>query len=118
MDVRQLVADCLEERGHEVKTARDAQEAIELLSHGKDIRALVTDVILPGGMTGVDLARKARELLPDLKILIMSGNAAEEAIEASGLDRYAFLPKPFRLSELNRAVDDLLGAEISQIGPI
>jgi two-component SAPR family response regulator len=59
-------------------------------------------------MTGVDLVRQARELVPDLKILTISGNANEESIRASSLDRCAFLPKPFRPSDLNRAVAELL----------
>jgi len=47
-------------------------------------------------------------LMPDLKILMISGNANEESIRASYRDRCAFLPKPFRPSDLNRAVEELL----------
>ena len=68
----------------------------------------MTDITLPGGMTGVDLVRKARELMPDLKILTISGNADEESIRPSYRDRCAFLPKPFRPSDLNKAVGELL----------
>jgi two-component SAPR family response regulator len=68
----------------------------------------VTDISLPGHMTGLDLVRQARELVPDLKILTISGNASEASIKESYLDRLAFLPKPFRLSDLNRAVGELL----------
>ena len=86
-----------------------AQEAITIL--GQDdarIDVLVTDIMLPGGMTGLDLVRKAWELMPDLKVLTMSGNATDEAIRASCLGRGAFLAKPFRPSDLNRAVAELL----------
>ena len=107
-EVRQLLSASLEEFGHEVRTARSAEEAIELLGQDARIEVLVTDIILPGRMTGLDLVRKARELMPDLKILTISGNASEEAIRASYLDRCAFLPKPFRPSDLNRAVAELL----------
>jgi CheY-like chemotaxis protein len=62
----------------------------------------------PGGMTGLDLVRKARELMPDLKILTISGNASEEVIRASCLERGASLAKPFHPSDLNRAVAELL----------
>jgi DNA-binding NtrC family response regulator len=103
-----MLADSLEEFGHKVRTARAADEAIELLGHDSPIEVLVTDITLPGGMSGSDLVRKARELMPDLKILTISGNANEEAIRTSHVDRCAFLPKPFRLSELNRAVVELL----------
>jgi signal transduction histidine kinase len=106
--VRQLVADSLEDGGHEVKTARTAEEAMAILAQDARIQVLLTDIVLPGGMTGIDLARKARERMPDLKVLTISGNATEESISASHLEHCAFLPKPFRPSDLNRAVAELL----------
>jgi CheY-like chemotaxis protein len=106
--IRQLLADSLEEFGHEVRTARAAEEAIEILEQNALIEVLVADITLPGGMTGLDLARKARELMPDLKILTISGKASEESIRASYLDRCVFLPKPFRPSDLNWTVGELL----------
>jgi len=107
-DVRQLLSDSLEEFGHEVRTACTADEAIELLGQDSRIEVLVTDIALPGRMTGLDLVRQARELMPDLKILTISGNASESPVRALSLDRLAFLPKPFRPSDLNRAVSELL----------
>lgn len=107
-EICQLLAESLEECGHEVRTARAAEEAIEILGYDGRIEVLVTDITLPGGMTGLDLARKARELMPELKILTISGNATDESIRASHLDRCTFLPKPFRPSDLNRAVGELL----------
>ena len=101
-EIRQLLADSLDEFGHDVSTARAAEEAIEILAQNPGIEVLVTDITLPGGMTGLDLVRKARELVPDLKILTIAGNANEVSIRASSLDRCAFLPKPFGPSELNR----------------
>jgi len=79
-----------------------------MLGQNARIDLLVTDITLPGGMTGLDLVRQALELMPDLKILTISGNATEEAIRASCLERGAFLPKPFRPSDLTRAVAELL----------
>ena len=107
-EIRELLAVSLEEFGHEVRTARAAEEAIEILEGNARIEVLVTDITLPGGMTGVDLVHKARELMPDLKILTISGNANEESIRASYRDSCAFLPKPFRPSDLNKAVEELL----------
>jgi len=107
-EIRRLLAQSLEECGHEVRTSCTAQEAIEMLGQNARIDLLVTDITLPGGMTGLDLVRQALELMPDLKILTISGNATEEAIRASCLERGAFLPKPFRPSDLTRAVAELL----------
>ena len=108
-EIRCLLAEALEQCGHEVKTSCTATEAIALLEHdAARIDVLVTDFTLPGGMTGLDLARKARALIPDLKVLTISGNATEEVIRASCLDRGAFLAKPFRPSDLTRAVANLI----------
>jgi signal transduction histidine kinase/CheY-like chemotaxis protein len=106
--VRQMMANSLEECGHDVKTARTAEEAIEVLACDARIHVLVTDIILPGAMNGAELVRKARELAPDVKVLTISGNASEETIRAIHPDGCAFLAKPFRASDLARAVDDLL----------
>jgi signal transduction histidine kinase/CheY-like chemotaxis protein len=107
-DVRQLAAESLEECGHEVKTARSAEEALEILRRDARIQVLLTDIILPGGVSGTDLVRKAWELVPELKVLAISGNATEESIKESCLGRCAFLPKPFRPSDLTAAVHQLL----------
>jgi signal transduction histidine kinase/CheY-like chemotaxis protein len=106
--VRQLMAASLEECGHEVMTARTAEGAVDILKRETGIDVLVTDIVLPGGMTGADLVRKARELAPDLKVLTVSGNASDEAAIAVQNAGCAFLRKPFRPSELTRAVDELL----------
>jgi two-component system NtrC family sensor kinase len=107
-DVRQLAAESLEECGHEVKTARTAEEALEILRCDARIQVLLTDIVLPGGMSGTDLVRKARELVPELKVLTISGNATEETNKESRFGRCAFLPKPFRPSDLTAAVHALL----------
>jgi len=104
--VCQMMTDSLEECGHEVRTARTAEDAMEVLARDARIRVLVTDVILPGAMSGIDLVRKAWELTPNLKVLAISGNAAQDTISALP-DGCAFLSKPFRASDLIRAVDQL-----------
>jgi signal transduction histidine kinase len=107
-EVRQMIADSLEERGHQVKTARTAEEAIAVLDRDARIDVLVTDIILPGALSGADLVRKAREQAPDVKILTISGNATEETIRALHADGCTFLAKPFRASDLAKAIDELL----------
>jgi len=107
-DIRELLAASLQEYGHTVRTIDAAAEAVEILAHDAAIQILVTDIILPGGMTGLDLARKAQALLPDLKIVLISGNALEETVKTWQLARCAFLQKPFRPSDLNRVVGELL----------
>jgi DNA-binding NtrC family response regulator len=88
---------------HATRHVRQLAEARTTLG----LKSWVTDITLPGRMTGLDLVRKARELTPDLKILTISGNASEESIRTSDIDSCAFLSKPFRPSELNMPVGDL-----------
>ena len=107
-DVRQLAVESLQECGHEVKTARTAEEALEILRRDAQIQVLLTDISLPGGLSGTDLVRKAWELVPELKVLTISGNATEETIKEACFGRCAFLPKPFRPSDLTAAVHELL----------
>jgi two-component system, NtrC family, sensor kinase len=107
-DVRQLAVESLQECGHEVKISRTAEEALEILRRDAQIQVLLTDIILPGGLSGTDLVRKAWELAPELKVLTISGNATEEMIKDACFGRCAFLPKPFRPSDLTAAVHELL----------
>jgi CheY-like chemotaxis protein len=64
----------------------------QLLGQDSRIEVVATDITLPGRLTGLDRVRQARKLLPDLKILTISGNAGEASIKAPYLDRLAFPP--------------------------
>ena len=77
-DVFQLMdtADYLECLGYEVIQALDAEQAIQLLHSRSDIRFLVTDIDMPGSMSGIDLARAVRNRWPPVEIIVMSGDVA------------------------------------------
>jgi CheY-like chemotaxis protein len=105
-EIRHLVAECLEECGHKVRGTPDAKEALEILSQ-RGIDILLTDIILPG-IDGLDLVREARKLAPDLRVVMMSGNVDENYVKASSVDRFVFLSKPFRPSDLMRTIDELV----------
>ncbi len=92
--VRVSTADMLADLGYEVAEAKSAEEALRLLQD-QPPAVLITDHVMPG-MTGADLARTARELWPDLPILLVSGYAEAEGVP-SDLPR---LTKPFLMSEL------------------
>jgi PAS domain S-box-containing protein len=105
--VRILARRFLEEGGYEVVDAEDAREALSELRR-EDFDLLLTDVVLPGE-DGRELYRKAQALRPGLAVLYMSGYAAGERplgeILGSGVP---FLPKPFDLRTLLRAVREVL----------
>lgn len=90
--------------GYEVLTASGGQEALALLA-SRRIDILFTDVIMPNGMNGVELATYAREHYPDMKIILASGYPLPALkLEHNNLSEFAFVNKPYRLSDLARAL--------------
>ncbi len=109
-DVRQFTAHALRSFGYRVVQAASAQEALDLLRGGRPADLLLTDVVMPG-LGGFELARLARLEFPRLKVLFMSGywGGAEMRLSESGRGD-SLLRKPFRVSELARAVRQSLTA--------
>ena len=95
--------------GYRTLTASDAQAALEVLEGDDEVDLLLTDVILPGGMDGAQLAVRAREVRPGLPVLFMSGYAhhsvLRQAEEVSGFD---LLSKPFDSVSLALKVQEAL----------
>lgn len=105
--VREFVRRALENRGHQVTMVEDGIEALSALG-GADYDLLLTDIVMPG-MDGIALALKVARERPGLRILLMSGYAAERQ-RAHNLDEliHRVIPKPFTLREICDAVDDTL----------
>jgi CheY-like chemotaxis protein len=97
-------ADMLEDLGHRVIDASSGSRAIEILESGVQIDAIVTDHAMPG-MTGVELAKKARALRPGIPILLTTGYA--DLPPGSGLD-LPRLGKPYQQRDLNEKLSKLL----------
>jgi PAS domain S-box-containing protein len=108
-DVRALVCRLLAGLGYHVLKAGDGKTALELLQREPAIALLFTDVVLPGGMNGPELARNAHQLAPNIKVLYTSGytgNAIQQ-LDALGSD-VSLLSKPYRIEELARKVRNAL----------
>jgi PAS domain S-box-containing protein len=105
--VRMTTADMLVDLGYEVLEAGSAEEALSLLRGGLVPRLVVTDHLMPG-MSGAQLARQLKVEQPRLPVLIVSGYAEEDGIDA-GLAR---LTKPFRNSELAESLSALNAASL------
>jgi CheY-like chemotaxis protein len=104
--LRGIVARQLGELGYRIVEAADGPAAMRILERAA-IDLLMTDVTMPGGMNGLDLAHRAREMLPGLPVLIASAHV-DDGGEAA-MD-YPVLPKPFRGLDLARAVRAALDA--------
>jgi PAS domain S-box-containing protein len=89
--------------GYEVVTASSAQEALGLLA-SREVDILFTDVIMPG-KNGIELANYTHAHYPDVKVILASGYPLPALkLEGANLDDFAFVSKPYRLSDLARAL--------------
>jgi len=93
--VRAVAVDMLQDAGFAVLAAPDGPTAIALLKEGAQADILFSDVVMPGGMTGVDLAREARRLRPTIGVLLASGYAAEALAEHGGAGEFEIIGKPY-----------------------
>jgi CheY-like chemotaxis protein len=107
--VAELAADMLGELGFETTVTHSAKEALERLAGGVKPKLVFTDVVMPGGITGIELARKLRERFPELPILLTTGYSEQ----VSATQGFPVLQKPYELNALAAAVSDLLKQEIS-----
>jgi PAS domain S-box-containing protein len=109
--VRLTVKAMLERLGHHVLDCASGQEALDVLCSPQSVDLLLTDMVMPGGLNGRQLAQKSRTLRPNLPILLASGWADAGLEEGSDGDlNLPFLSKPCSLEELSRAVTAALAA--------
>ncbi len=110
-DVRDLAVRLLDELGYHTLEAGDGRAALNMLDDADGISLLMTDVVLPGGMAGDQLAEKIKELKPSVGVLYMSGYSESAILHHGKLDAGVhLLQKPFRKSELARKVNEALHA--------
>jgi CheY-like chemotaxis protein len=99
----------LEQYGHRVLAASNADDALKLSASEVMIDLLVTDLALPG-MPGAELVGRLRAKLPSLRVLFMSGwDPASSGVSLSNDGTEAFLSKPFSAMELDERLSELLG---------
>ena len=107
--IRMLVVDALDDMGFTSAEAGSGPDGLEILEQMDRIDLLITDVGLPGGMNGRQVAERARELRPDLKVLFITGYAENAALNHGHIGPGTkVLTKPFSVSELTAKIDDLL----------
>ncbi len=110
-DVQLVTVEALRYMGYAVLTADEGAGGLEIIQRDADIDILLTDVVMPKGMSGVDLLQKARELRPELKVLLVSGYARGQLPTIpEGCD---FLAKPYRVEELEARLRRLCEAVAS-----
>ncbi len=108
--VRAYVEKELMELGYRVIAARNAPAALAILRSPEQIHLLFTDVVMPGGMFGPELARQASQLRPDLKILFTSGYSEQPVTSLEGPEA-RILNKPYRRNDLALMLRSVLKGE-------
>jgi CheY-like chemotaxis protein len=107
--VRAYAVTCLESFGYHVIEAADGRDALSKIAGGANADLLFTDVVMPGGVNGWELAESARRLRPGLKVLLTSGYALDALAERGRLPAGALvLNKPYRKAELAKRVREAL----------
>ncbi len=107
--IRHLIEEVLGDLGYAVIGAADGAAGLKVLQSSARIDLLITDVGLPGGINGRQVADAAQSLRPGLKVLFITGYA-ENALVGNGLMERGMqlLTKPFSMNELGRRVRDML----------
>ncbi len=107
--VRSYAVASLRSLGYRVIEATDGREALDALNAGVQVDLLFSDVVMPGGINGWDLAERARRIRPGLKVLLTSGYALETLAERGRLPEGALiLNKPYRKLELAKRLREAL----------
>jgi len=111
MEVRTIVATMLERLGFSVVHAADGPAALTVLGQGRPFDLMITDIVMPKGMTGIQLAKDAYEKWPRMPVIFTSGysedtKAVADVVRTGG----AFLGKPFSRAQLSDAIHAATGA--------
>jgi CheY-like chemotaxis protein len=106
-NVAELAVAVLEDMGHDVLMRADARSALALLQEGTTIDLVFSDIVMPGGMSGIELAEAISARFPRIPILLATGYSS--AALAQGALRFPVLAKPYSVQELTRRVAQMLG---------
>jgi two-component system, cell cycle sensor histidine kinase and response regulator CckA len=114
--LRDLVKGILEASGYRVLLASCANEALEVWQAAREeIDLLLTDMVMPGSMTGWDLAEKLRQEKPELKVICTSGYSNDMVGGKAGNRNILFLQKPYHPHKLTRSVRDSLDSRAGKL---
>ena len=109
--LRMLIAEVLVDEGYNVVEAHDGPSGLKILQSSEPINLLITDVGLPGGMNGRQVAEAARALRPGLKMLFITGYAENSVLGNKLVEPgMKVLTKPFAADDLTRVVRELIAS--------
>jgi len=107
--VAELAAGMLSELGFESTIAHSAKEALERLSNGEKPKLVFSDIIMPGGISGIELAQRVRSRFPEMPVLLTTGYSEQ----VGGTHGFPVLQKPYEMDGLASALGKILKREIT-----
>ena len=110
--VRMLIADVLQDEGYRIIEAANATEALRVLEARPDIHVVVTDIEMPPGLNGIELAAEVRERWPFVQVLVTSGLVFPAELPEGAV----FIAKPWTAESLARCVHEAV--ERASQGPL
>lgn len=116
--VQTAVVGMLKELGYQVLKADNGDEALHIIKSGTAIDVLFTDVVMPGALSSPQLARAAREILPELAVLFTSGYTRNALISGGRIEEgVQLLSKPYRREQLAQKIRQVLADQAAVIHP-
>lgn len=108
--IRLTLSEALGDEGFEVLEAETGDAALPMLMDGSGIRLLLTDIQLPGSLNGLALVDRARQAMPELPVIYMTGRPDPDG-SASASPRDVFIAKPYTLADICDAAKRLTAAQ-------
>ncbi len=105
-DVAEVAVAVIESLGHEVEMCMEAGSALARVTQSGDFDLVFSDIVMPGGMNGIELAEAIQKLLPELPVLLATGYS--NAALAPGALRFPVLAKPYSVQELSRRIGQMM----------
>ena len=111
--VRKLTVTRLRTLGYRVLEAANGPAALDLLRAAPDVDLVFTDLVMPGGMTGADLARQIYATRPNVRVLFTSGYAEPELLKQGLAQGARWLKKPYTATDLARTLREIFDAGLA-----
>jgi CheY-like chemotaxis protein len=116
-DLLEATSEMLTTLGYRVLRAQNGAQALQILESNREVELLFSDVVIPNGMNGVELAREARRLNKDIKVLLTSGYAEDVMERHRAVGEFPIIDKPFRLRDLARRLRSILHEAVEDPRP-
>jgi len=105
-DVAEVAVAVIESLGHDVERCANAGAALARMERAHDFDLVFSDIVMPGGMNGIELAEALQKLQPNLPVLLATGYS--NAALAPGALRFPVLAKPYSVQELSRRIAQMM----------